>query len=89
MQKPTIGRILWFWKEKPANEHVQPQAAMITAVWGDRCINVSIWGENGVPESHPPTSVTLVQDGDEPPPFCYCTWPCGQGYRHAHAPAAT
>lgn len=86
MVKPSIGRVLWFY---PADHLVQeqPLAAIVTAVWGDRCVNLAVFGRNGVPMSHPPTSVTLVQEGDEKPKAGpYCTWmPYQIGQAKAHA----
>ena len=64
---PTIGRVVWFW---PAGSTVgdQPMAAIVTGVWGDgRHINLAIFERNGVPKSHPPTSIRLVQEEDERP----------------------
>jgi hypothetical protein len=73
--KPTIGRVVWFYR---GDRHSAdpPRAAIVTAVWGDRCVNLAVFEPNGVPMSHPPTSVTLVQEGDPPPPMGvpYCTW---------------
>lgn len=72
--KPTVGRVVWFY---PKDRLVQepPLAAIVTAVWGDRCVNLAVFAPNGVPLSHPPTSVTLVQPGEVPPGVgCYCTW---------------
>ncbi|WP_439624127.1 hypothetical protein [Gemmata sp.] len=72
--KPTVGRVVLFY---PADRLVQdqPLAAVVAAVWGDRCVNLGVFHRNGVPMSHPPTSVTLVQPGDVPPSVgAYCTW---------------
>lgn len=72
--KPTVGRIVYFF---PANRLTQEPllAAIITAVWGERTVNLAVFQTNGVPMSHPPTSVWLVQPGEEPPKSgCYCMW---------------
>lgn len=71
---PTVGRVVWFYPAgHPANQ--PPLPAIVTAPWGDRCVNLAIFERNGVPMSHPPTSVTLVQPGDPiPTAGCYCTW---------------
>jgi len=75
MIKPTVGRVVWFWTKKPVDEHQQPQAAIVAHVWGDRCVNLAIFDPNGNAIPHPPTSVRLVQEGDElPAEGQYATW---------------
>ena len=71
---PTVGRVVWFY---PADRLVQdaPLAAMVTAVHSDTCVNLAVFGRNGVPMSHPPTSVMLVQPGKPVPKAGpYCEW---------------
>lgn len=71
MIKPTVGRVVLFTAR--GEEAQPPIPAIVTAVWGDRCVNLAVFGRNGVPLSHPPTSVTLVQPDDPRPnsgPFC-------------------
>lgn len=81
MITPTVGRIVWFHDETCldpapiARITGQPSAAIITAVWGDRMVNLAVFDGNG--KIHPRTSITLVQPGDAcPPPGCaqYCEW---------------
>lgn len=61
--KPTIGRVVWFY---PTIEHyeasVQPHAALVVYVHGERCVNLACFDSNGTPYSK--TSVQLVQEGD-------------------------
>lgn len=64
--KPSVGRVLWFYPTG-SNEQTQPLPAIVSAVWGDRSVNLMVIAQNGVPMSHPPTSVTLVQEGDARP----------------------
>jgi hypothetical protein len=72
--KPTVGRVVWFYPKDRVHSH-QPHAAIVTSVHGDRCVNLAVFMPNGVPMSHPPTSVTLVQEGDAiPEGACYCCW---------------
>lgn len=80
--KPTIGRIVHFVQEKSAA--YQPKdgpkvlihlPAVITAVWGDTCINLQVFtdgtnSETG-PTSNPPsikwiTSATLDESAERP-----------------------
>lgn len=91
MIKPTVGRVVLFYPlDRHPNE--QPLAAIVVAVWGDRCVNLAVFKSNGVPMSHPPTSVTLVQEGDPVPTgLSYCTWmpyQLGQAARTEAAEAA-
>jgi len=85
MIKPTVGRVVWFYPDG-SSPSSQPRAAIIAAVWGDRCVNLMVIESNGVPMSHPPTSVMLVQEGDPVPKGAdgsncrHCTWmPYQQG----------
>lgn len=52
-QKPSIGRIVLFRGEKSngVNEH----PAIITRVWSDTCVNLTVFLDNGAPIV--PTSV--------------------------------
>lgn len=80
MIKPTVGRVVWFYPsisiEPGFTYHGggQPLAAIVTHVWGDRMVNLTVADSNGV--THGKTSVALMQ-GDEPhtPPHgYYCEW---------------
>lgn len=67
---PTVGRKVWyrptaFDTQGPGGMKLaagQPLDATVTAVWGDRCVNVLVLDSYGHP--FPKTSVTLKQDGD-------------------------
>lgn len=71
MIQPTVGRVVHFYEDGNAS----PQAAVISEVHGDRCVNLGIFTHGGAPMQDPPTSVHLVQP-DEPSPEsgCFCTW---------------
>ncbi len=75
MIKPTVGRSIWYYPPGRL-PYDQPQAAIITHVFSDRMVNLAIFHRNGNPIADPPTSITLVQDGDATPPAShgYCTW---------------
>ena len=64
---PTIGRVIWFQPAHAADQSdlAQPQAAFITYVHNDRCINVGGFDANGRPTAA--TSVLLLQDDDKAP----------------------
>lgn len=60
MIKPTIGRVMWYWPVKEQRQE-QPQACLVTWVWGDNMVNLVVFDSVGVPHSR--TSVPIVQDG--------------------------
>lgn len=76
MIAPTVGRVVWYWKDGigqiKAGE--QPCAAQVAYVHSDTLINIGYLDHNG--HTHNATSVRLVQDepitGDMQTPFC--TW---------------
>lgn len=80
--KPTVGRVVWF-RFQP---DLSPLAAIVAHVWSDSCVNLAIFGQDGVPMSNPPTSVRLIQEGETPPVgCCYCEWmpyQIGQAKKH-------
>lgn len=88
---PTVGRKVWYRPSKNdtagrfgmvvagSAENPQPLDATVTAVWGDRMVNLAVLDAYGKPFAL--TSVTLVQPGDNPAvdaegvPFGgYCEW---------------
>ena len=81
MIKPTPGRVVWFWPST-ANPDVgssfcyhdreQPCAALVAYVWGDSCVNLHVFDQNGV--GHNFTSVPLVQEGEPKPGGYFCEW---------------
>lgn len=91
--KPTIGRVVWFRPSTAAgtgstfsyHDPKQPCAALIAYVWGDACVNLHAFDQNGV--GHSFTSVRLIQE-DEPKPEggYFCSWmPYQIGQAKAHA----
>jgi len=83
MIKPTVGRVVWYW---PKNHGSQPHAAIVAHVWSDTCVNLAIFDSNGVPVANPPTSVLLLQEGNERPTggnFCeWMPYQIGQAKKH-------
>lgn len=74
---PTIGRVVHYYPgpDDPTPGDDGPLAALVTAVWTDTCVNLAIFNRNGSPEPNPPTSITLVQPGVDPPlNERYCCW---------------
>lgn len=71
---PAVGRICHFIRFHPdTREHLAiPEAAIITAVHGDRCINCQVFGADGRNNNY--TSMTLLQPGDVAPERDYCRW---------------
>lgn len=76
MIHPSIGRRVWFWPDSHDTHYenpdriayydpAQPCDAGIAYVHNDRLVNLTVADQNGV--MHSRTSVTLLQDLDEPP----------------------
>lgn len=89
MIKPTVGRVVWYWPSGPAG--TQPLAAIIAHVWSDTCVNLAIFNASGAPMDTPPTSILLLQEGNERPSgghFCeWMPYQIGQAKKHAEPEA--
>ncbi len=79
MIAPTVGTVVHYHPSRTpsgnamAKQYDRPLAAIITAVWSDTCVNLTVFDANGTP--HGRTSVLLVQE-DNPIPSggLYCEW---------------
>lgn len=72
MIKPTVGRVVWFYKYVSGQGHKGPLAAHVAFVHSDSMVNLMVIDENGVPRSE--TSVRLSQEGNDTPQHDYCEW---------------
>ncbi len=80
MIAPHVGRVVLFVPREDTFGQFgfylqagKPHAALVTAVHGDRCVNLAVFDANG--KTFGRTSVTLRQPGDEAPPHGdYCEW---------------
>lgn len=83
MIPPSHGRIVWYTPARgPLNasddaiahhDPLKPLAAMVCHVWGDRMVNLLVVDSNG--NTHPRTSVELLQDDDPKPEHGrFCSW---------------
>jgi hypothetical protein len=89
--KPTIGRVVWFHPDADQRIKGEPNdqvcAALVTYVWGDHRVNLTVMTPNGAP--YGVTNVTLVQEDDEAHPIeRYCEWmpyQIGQAKKHEAA----
>lgn len=72
MIKPTVGRVVWFYKYVPGQGHKGPLAAHVAFVHSDSMVNLMVIDENGNPRAE--TSVYLRQEGTETPQGNYCEW---------------
>jgi hypothetical protein len=72
MIKPTVGRVVWFYKYATGQGHKGPLAALVAWVHSDMCVNLAVSDENGNMRSE--TSVRLIQENDEVPQSDYCGW---------------
>jgi hypothetical protein len=89
---PTVGRVVLFWpdvhylEKRPEGE--QPQAAIVTFVHGEECVNLAAHRHTG--ESYAQTSVRLQQSDSEPltdPRDPHATWmPFQLGQARAQIP---
>src|SRR5579885_1551326 len=69
MIRPTVGRIVWFYVRGDAEE----QAAIVTKVWNERLINVTVFSPSGAVEGY--GSIRLLQDEDPVPAAeAHCRW---------------
>ena len=71
MIKPTVGRVVWFYKHT-AGQHKGPLAAHVAFVHHDSMVNLMVIDEDGNPRSA--THVLLVQEGGPLPFANYCEW---------------
>lgn len=70
MITPTIGRVVLV-RLSPSQR--DPFPALVTKVWGDRCVNVAGFNDGGTPFSV--SSCRLLQDDDEKPAVgSYAEW---------------
>lgn len=70
--KPTVGRVVWYWREPPTKPDQQPEAATVAYVHSDSLVNLQVIDHNGVACSA--TSVPLRQDGEGVPNCSFCEW---------------
>jgi hypothetical protein len=72
MIKPTVGRVVWYYKYVKGQGHKGPLAALVAFVHSDIFVNLAVSDENGNMRSE--TSVRLIQENDEAPMQDYCGW---------------
>lgn len=69
MIEPSIGRVVWYQPNETdalrMNAAGQPLAALVAYVHSSRMVNLMVIDPNG--HTHPRTSVTLMQEGDDKP----------------------
>ncbi len=87
---PTVGRVVLYYEhgKTQLDAGEQPQVALVAYVHGDRLVNLAIFDRNGNSVVAPPTSVVLVQPGDEVPQHAFCCWlphQLAQTVRHAQS----
>lgn len=70
--RPTIGRIVWYWREPIHAEDAQPEAAKIVYVHNDSLVNLRVYDHNGGAAGC--TSVVLRHEGEGVPSVSYCEW---------------
>jgi len=76
--KPTVGRMVHYVHngtvEAPSVAYGEKLAAIVTHVWSDYCVNLTVFDSRGLPFNV--TSVDVVQDGDSTAGRTrWCEWP--------------
>lgn len=86
--RPTIGRVVWYWREAVHSVDAQPEAAIVCHVHNASLVNLFVidrdGGGCGVRE------VVLRQPGEGVPAVAYAEWmpyQVGQAARHTSEPA--
>ena len=77
---PTVGPVVWFTPSRLTGDgrfalidSRKPLAAIVSHVFSDALVNLSVFDSNGTPHSR--TSVPLVQEGEPKPEHGYfCSW---------------
>ena len=77
MIKPTPGRVVLYTPHEGdadlfRHDATQPLAAIVTYVWSDNMVNLSVFNQNG--RQHERTSVLLLQDDAIAPCGPYAEW---------------
>lgn len=74
MIKPTIGQVVWYWKniDEQQKEGAQPFAALVTFVHSDELVNLATFDRNG--DTYPVVGVPLFQGEGERPSGKHCEW---------------
>ena len=72
MIKPTVGRVVWFYKYVKGQGHKGPLAALVACVHSDMHVNLAVADEHGHMRSE--LTVRLIQENDEVPQQDYCGW---------------
>ena len=72
MIKPTVGRVVWFYKYWANTGHKGPLAAIVSCVHSDSMVSLMDIGESGTTFGE--QSVRLVQENEEVPEANYCCW---------------
>lgn len=76
--RPTIGRIVWYWREPNHAADAQPEAAIVTHVHTDSLVNLAVFDRDG--GACGVRLVVLRQPGEGVPAVSYCEWmPYQQG----------
>lgn len=75
--QPTVGRVVWYRPNAAEKTFMTilgngPLAAIVTHVWSDTCVNLTVFDSNG--QAHGKTSVTLHQGDGLCSSLPYCEW---------------
>ncbi len=71
MIKPTVGRVVWYWRATADLKNDQPYAAIVTYVHGDSLVNLVAFSKSGNMEAHDDVSLRQPEDPEWiTTPFC-------------------
>lgn len=74
MIKPTIGRIVWFWRVGSTPGRDQPEAATICYVWDDSKVNLQVVDNQGYSRSEVGVTLRQPEDSRDVPSLPYAEW---------------
>ena len=72
-QKPSVGRIVHYMPKHVEDNKGQPYPAVITHVWSETCVNLSVANDGSFPLCDPPRPTSVCFDADGAP-GTWC-WP--------------
>ena len=69
---PTVGRIVWYFAEKMHEGYRGPYAAIITKVWSNTCVNLTVAHSDGSVVYKP--DVHMIPPHTQAPSYPHAQW---------------
>jgi hypothetical protein len=73
MIKPTVGRVVWVWREQ-SEDTTQPERADVVFVNGDHSVNVAGTSKSGYHFFIPDLLLLQPDDANQDPQWPYACW---------------